>query len=499
MKKPNIILLMTDQQRIDTIGAHGYGYMDTPGMDTIVNNGTSFHCAYAPGSTCISSRAAIFTGMYPHNTGVYSFEDWSHQKSWVDALHDDGYHCVNIGKMHISPRDDMMSFDERVVVENPTTNFAKNGGRDDAWGIHLSMHGAKRPLDRHQSDADWKKKHQGVAWELDEHLQSDVFIGDSALAWLDRHEGEKPVFLQVGFTGPHEPYDPLPRHLAQYQDKDLPKPIVDPNGLTTKPLQHRAHQYFNQTFNHESTIDLESATMEEIMEMRKHYYAKITTVDEKINQILEKLEAKGYLENAVVLLISDHGDMLGDCALPYKWLMYDQITNVPFSVWDTRENKKQDVHELVSLMDVGPTILSYAGVAAQPFLEGTSLKPLIDQAEDAPVQEAVFCEDNYLTMVRTKEYKMVYYTYQEGEGELYDLASDPHELNNLFYDEAYKEAKARLKELLLNWLLRSNYNTSLYKTNNLKEQRKLNPQVHHYLHPSYTVGDFGYKEGFEKK
>jgi len=109
-------MIMTDHQRFDTIKAHGYEYMVTPNIDRLAGNGTSYTNAYICGATCIASRAALFTGMYNHNTGVYSFYDWAHNRSWVHDLQDSGYYTVSIGKMHIAPRDDMYAFNDRVIV-----------------------------------------------------------------------------------------------------------------------------------------------------------------------------------------------------------------------------------------------------------------------------------------------------------------------------------------------------------------------------------------------
>ena len=99
--RPNIIFVLTDQQRADTMGAWGNEHMITPHMDALVARGVSFKNAFCPGATCMASRAAIFTGMYPHNTGIYSFHNWSQHRNWVHDLKDAGYWCTNIGKMHL--------------------------------------------------------------------------------------------------------------------------------------------------------------------------------------------------------------------------------------------------------------------------------------------------------------------------------------------------------------------------------------------------------------
>ncbi len=480
-KKPNIIMIMTDQQRGDTIHALGNKHMITPNMDRLVKKGVSFTQCFSCGATCISARAAIFTGLYPHNTGVYSFNCWAHQRLWVDDLRESGYHCVNIGKMHFSPRHDNKSFHERIEVENPTTNFLRNGGIDDEWGRHLALHGKKRPLDRHISDPDWNKKYQGVAWHMDEHLHSDVFIGNKALAWINNYEQGKPVFLQIGFTGPHEPYDPLPRHLDMYKDKDIPMPVRKEGELEKKPPQHKGHQYFFSKTNHEARIQMQDASDKDIKHMRQHYYAKITTIDEKLGEILDALEKKGFLGNALVIFISDHGDMVGDHFLPYKWLMYDSITNVPLIIWDTQKKANYSIKDLVSHIDLGPTILDYANIPVPIYLEGHSLMNYISGKKNKP-EKYVFCEDNYLTMVRSKDFKLVYYTFQEEEGELYDLKKDPGELNNLFNDNKYAEEKHKMIVALFNWIIRSNYKTAGHKIKD-KHQPLLWPEEHSYLHP----------------
>ncbi len=120
-ERPNIILIMTDQQRFDTIQAWGNDHKVTPNIDRLVADGLSFRQAYCPGATCVASRAATFTGMYAHNTGAYTFDDWSQHETWIHDLANNGYYCVNIGKMHIMPTHAPGGFDERIVVENPTT------------------------------------------------------------------------------------------------------------------------------------------------------------------------------------------------------------------------------------------------------------------------------------------------------------------------------------------------------------------------------------------
>jgi len=468
-KRPNIILIMTDQQRFDTIGAWGYEQMVTPGLDRLAGESVSFRQAYCPGATCISSRAAIFTGMYPHNTGVYSFNSWARHRNWVEDLAEAGYWCVNIGKMHFSPRDVAGGFHERVIVENPTNKALDGGGADDDWGRFLRIHGQQRPNDRNKTDPEWMQKHQGVPWHLDEQFHSDVFIGDSALAWIRDFRGEKPLFLQIGFTGPHEPWDPLPRHLELYDGVEMPPRAMREGELEEKPPQHKGHQQMHARTEHESAIDVSAASEEEIARMRRHYYAKISTVDEKLSQVLDALEERGFLENSLLLFCSDHGELLGDHAMAYKWLMCEPIVHVPLIVRDARAGVRgtvgapEQTDDLTSLMDLGPTILEAAGLPVPSYLEGRSLLPYLgEKEEDFRPRKWVFAEDNYQIMMRGREQKMVYYIGQE-EGELYDLQKDPDELWNLWDSPAHRELKQQLLNRLLAWLATSTYYNAGYR------------------------------------
>jgi arylsulfatase A-like enzyme len=190
--------------------------------------------------------------------------------------------------------------------------------------------------------------------------------------------------------------------------------------------------------------------------------------------------------------------MLGDHGLPYKWLMYDSAVNIPLIIRDTRINREDFTEKLVSHIDIGPTVLQHAGLGAGRYLEGRSLLPYLNSTASAGSTDAaadfdadlsgsirlgeyVFCEDNYLTMVRSRKYKLVYYTGQEDEGELYDLEKDPEEFENLFHHSEYQTAKSEMKEVLLHWLLRSTYRTAGYKNTNSGHPR-LWPQKHPYLH-----------------
>ena len=146
-EKPNIVLIMTDQQRTDTIGALGSPWMQTPNLDRLVNEGTSFTNCFVTSPVCVSSRASVFLGGYPHTTNVYTnFETW--EPNLVQWLADSGYHCVNIGKMHINPYDSKGGFHQRFFVENKDRPlFLEDHERAlyDEWDKALKARGLEKP------------------------------------------------------------------------------------------------------------------------------------------------------------------------------------------------------------------------------------------------------------------------------------------------------------------------------------------------------------------
>jgi len=137
--RPNIILIITDQQRYDTIAALGFPYVDTPNLDRLAREGTTFTNSFVTAASCAPARASLFTGYYPHTVGVYKNADtWRH--SWVEQLAEAGYHCVNIGKMHTYPYETPLGFHERFVVENKD-RYLEGRWFFDRWDMALQAQG----------------------------------------------------------------------------------------------------------------------------------------------------------------------------------------------------------------------------------------------------------------------------------------------------------------------------------------------------------------------
>ena len=273
-----------------------------------------------------------------------------------------------------------------------------------------------------------------------------------------------------------------------YEGHELPQPIWREGELAEKPPQHAAHQEFHATTGHESVIDMRQIDEAGIAHMRRHYYAKITTVDEQVGRVIAALEDRGWYENSLIIFCSDHGEMLGDHHMAYKWLMYDPIVHIPLIIRHPgATTHSRTTEDLVSLMDIGPTILAAAGVPIPTYLEGRSLLPYL---QDEPIQprEYVFAEDNYQIMLRSQTEKLVYYIGQES-GEFYDLTSDPHELDNLWSRPEQAARKERLLNALLRWFTTSSYYNSGYKRGQQSQYKLRWPGVDAKLHGGNNLVD----------
>ncbi|MCP3690822.1 MAG: sulfatase-like hydrolase/transferase, partial [Planctomycetaceae bacterium] len=231
----NIIFIITDQQRFDTIRELGFDYMDTPNLDRLVRGGTTFTNCHISAPSCAPSRASLFTGYYPHTTGILKNADpWQH--GWIESLADSGYRCVNIGKMHTYPYHTPMGFHERYVVENKD-RYLEERYYFDEWDKALHARGqVKQQRELYRQREDYKDCLGAFLWEQDADMQSDNFVGDMATWWIDtKPRPDQPLFLQIGFPGPHPPYDPTPEEAEKYMSRDLPLMEVTDEEKESQP------------------------------------------------------------------------------------------------------------------------------------------------------------------------------------------------------------------------------------------------------------------------
>lgn len=464
---PNIVFILTDQQRYDTIRSLGFPYMDTPNLDRMVDEGVSFTQTFITSPSCAPSRASLYTGLFPHTTGVYKNEDtWRH--SWIELLSKAGYYCVNVGKMHTYPFETPMGFHERHVVENKDRYYPIVPFYIDQWDKALWARGLQKPgRVTYRDKEDYEERLGAFEWELPEDMHPDFFVGDMATWWINSHPKEEPLFLQVGFPGPHPPYDPVARYAEPYMERELPLPKVTEKEIAQQPPPLKALRSQHMEVDHDAVVHLSEPSREQLHRQRAYYLANVTMIDEKIGQILKALEDNGYLENSVVIFASDHGDSLNDHGHSQKWTMYDEVTRVPAIVWAPgRFEGGRQIGGLTQLMDLGPTVLELAGVPVPEAMEANSLLPALrgEEWEERRYvfaehgRDAILQETDFMTMVRDQQWKLVHFV-DEPSGQLFDLRNDPEEVNNLWEDPNHEEKKRELLAMIRDWRIRSDLQT----------------------------------------
>jgi arylsulfatase A-like enzyme len=465
-KRPNIIFIITDQQRYDTISALGYPHVDTPNLDRLVKEGTHFTNLHVAGASCVPARASLFTGLYPHSTGILKNADlWRH--SWLELFQSAGYHTVNVGKMHTWPLNTPAGFNERYNVENKD-RYLEGRYYFDEWDRALAANGmTKQQRETYRGRDDYKNSLGAFDWALPERLHSDMFVGGMAKWWVDTYPTTEPLFLQVGFPGPHPPYDPTTKYSADYMDRKLPIDPVFQRDLDSQPPPFKSMRVHNAKVDHDSVVHQLNPSDEARHKQRAYYLANVTMIDKKVGDLIEALDQKGYLDNSSIVFTSDHGDCLGDHGHSQKWTMYEQVTKVPMIVWSPgRVAAGHQVVALAQQMDIVPALLNYAEIETPSIFESKSAQDALER-KDWEGRKYAYCEQSrdgilqdtkFMTMVRSNDWKLVHFLGEEF-GQLFDLSKDPGEIENKWDDPKAQEKKREMLDHLLAWRIGSQHHT----------------------------------------
>lgn len=467
--QPDIVFIITDQQRYDTVGAFGFSYVDTPHLDSLCDGGTWFSGCYVTGASCVPSRASLFNGVYPHTIGALdNASTWRH--SWAERLAAAGYRCASIGKMHTQPMDAAAGFHERTVVENKDRSQARRG-RDfvDALDAEIAQAGYRKPgFPTYRQMPDYAQRLGAYDYPLPEELHADSFVGRRAAEWIARnarHPG--PLFLQVGFPGPHPPYDPPAHWAARYLDRDLQVRPVSQQDLDAQPPPFKALRERHTQGNHDAVAHIVNAPHAARHWQRAHYLGNVSLIDAQVGALIASLRASGRLENTVIVFTSDHGDCLGDHGHSQKWNFYEQSVRVPMIVHAPKLfSGRGEVRSLVQSIDVVPVLLELAGAEVPAWFESKTVLPAL-RGEAFEGRPAVYAEQgrdgvyqftDFVSMVRTDRWKLVHFL-GEPYGQLFDLWADPHEEQDRWHDPAREKDREALLRNLYEWRMQSAYHT----------------------------------------
>jgi len=459
-KKPNIIFLFADDQCYSTINALGNTEVQTPTLDSFVNNGVTFTHAYNMGAwngaVCMASRAMLVTGRSVWRAYEIDKDQsvaYDRGELWSQQMQKAGYDTYMTGKWHVKT-DPHKIFNHVVHVrpgmphdnwkhEEQVEKFAELEKSKTGNPADLMPLGYNRPLS--EQDTLWRPwdKNNGGYWEGGKHW-SEV-LADDAISFIDSAKNqEKPFFMYLAFNAPHDPRQSPKKFVDMYpvENISIPEsfmpmyPYKDSIGCGPS-LRDAALLPFPRT---EYAVKVH----------RQEYYALITHLDQQIARIIKALEATGEMDNTYIFYTADNGMTIGEHGLAGKQDMYDPSMRVPLFVIgpDIPKNKKIDAD--VYLQDIMASSLDLAGIEKPQYVEFNSLLPLIKGERQESFYPAIYgC---YLAdmqrMIRKDGFKLIVYPHGKVL-RLYDLKNDPVEMNDLAGVAEYQETKIKLFNDLL--------------------------------------------------
>jgi arylsulfatase A-like enzyme len=454
--RPNILFIMSDDHAAHAISAYGSRVNQTPQIDRLARGGMRFDHCYCVNSICSPSRATILTGKYSHLNGVPTFNKFDgSQPTVAKYLQQAGYYTGMIGKWHLG---------------STPTGF-------DQWEI---LPGQGVYFDPTFINASGRQVHKGYVTDI---------ITDMSLDFLKNRPKDKPFFLMCHHKAPHRPWDPEEKYKAAFAGKQIPEPATlrDDYATRTDAIRECTQKVFydltRRDLKLEPPVELKGAALKQWLLVKptkvtlsvnghkkvltgdalnnwkyqrymQDYLACIQSVDDSVGRVLDWLDQNGLAGNTVVIYTSDQGFFLGDHGLFDKRFMYEASVKMPFIVRWPGVTKPGSAQELMAINpDFTSTFMDMAGLPVPADMQGVSLVPLLKGETPAHWRTSYYYRyyhdpGDHNTRahygVRTTTHKLIYF-WKKDQWEMYDLASDPDELHNLYNDPAQREAVAALK------------------------------------------------------
>ncbi len=420
-RRPNILFIFTDDQRFDTIGALGNEQIVTPSMDALVANGICFTHAAIMGSTipavCCPSRAMLMSG----RTLYRAPRDLAATITFPEVFRAAGYETFSTGKWHNEPPSFARSFSagDKIFF----------GGMSDHLAVPVQDFD---PTGRYPKD----RAYTG------EKFSTDMFT-DASVRFLRDYRGEAPFLLYTSYTAPHDPRTPPQKYKDMYDPDDITLP---PNFMPEHPFD-----------NGEMTIRDEllapwPRTPEVVRQHIADYYGMISHIDDDIGRLLETLEDTDHADNTIIVFAGDNGLAVGRHGLMGKQNMYEHSVRVPLVITGPGIPRGRRTDALCYLLDIFPTLCDLTGLEIPQPVEGQSLAPIISGQRTQLRDSLFFAYRDCQRAVRDDRYKLIeYYVDDARTTQLFDVAQDPWELNDLAEEAAYADELARLRELLTRW------------------------------------------------
>ena len=464
---PNILLIQADQLKPQVLSSYG-GSAVTPYLDQLADQGVVFENAYCNFPLCAPSRFSMLSGMLPSRIGAFDngAEYLAQIPTVAHYLRLAGYRTCLSGKQHFVGPDMLHGFHERLVPELYPTDFSWTPSWDE---VRMNSNNNSSGVTRAGICA------RSVQMDHDEAV---LYRAKAKLHDYARIKGQ-PFFLVASFTHPHEPYFALQKYWDRYRHDDIPMPIT---GLQP---ENKREVHTQRMLHHHSLIDGDINNAH-IRIARHGYLSNVSYFDDMVGDLMATLEHAGLLDNTMIMVTSDHGDMLGEHGLWFKKHFFDHCSRVPLIVHAPRHFSSGRSLNNVSLVDLLPTLCEFADFnvaerAPQP-LDGASLLPQCEHP-DARDERPVFSEITSegvpapMLMVRDSQFKLI--KGGQAPAVLYDLEKDPQEQNNVAEQASLLDVRERLENLALN----------CWDYDSLEEDIRLSQRRRRLVQAAHEVGD----------
>jgi arylsulfatase A-like enzyme len=477
-----ILFVTTDQQRYDTLGCNGGQLARTPVVDRLAAEGIRYERAIPQSVVCMPSRSTIITGQFPTTHGVWmnGVPLPTDAPSVANTLRDAGYRTALIGKAHFEPfLDPFLRFAENAMGTSPTPTGGVHRGFEH---LEFATHGAIGPLHY----AQWLRQNHpealgGFYAVLDAALQVNAdgggdtgapqvkanpiprewyhtdWVADRTIAWLDSLDPAVDWFCWMSFPDPHHPWDPPQNEMRRISWRDVPLPTGYPERadqreavLDEKPRHWRMWYDGDLVSNYEAPAQWVPATLtpDQVREVNARNAVECELIDESLGRVLACIERRGWTTDTDVIFTTDHGELQGDFGLLFKGPYHvDALMRLPL-VWRPAPSALPTpsvVTRPVGLIDLAPTFCAIAGLPTTDWMQGQPL-PADDSAADARGEQRVLTEwdselfgvDVHARTITRNGFVCTAFgvgsVHDGSEGELYDLADDPLQQRNLWYD-----------------------------------------------------------------
>lgn len=452
--RPNVLWLMTDETRPDSLGCYGSPWAKTPVLDQLAEEGALFQHAYTPAPVCVPARSSLLTGEFPSTTGVYDniVKRWlgpdTRFLTWV--FETAGYKTASFGKKHYFFKGKHQAFS--VEHGRATDDFVAPDrylqGFDERQFKAIQYPGQTRWI-------------LGGLFPVSVKYMAEYVNVNLALQWMSRLSQGDRFFVRLSLNAPHTPVV-----IPKYLDNTIPVDSIRLPFPTAEELRQQPKYMRGALREYQGSFRLDH---NQILRARQFYYERVSFADSQMGRLLAWMNERGLLENTVVVYTADHGALLGDHGLFQKQTFYEQVATVPFIFWQprwVRSGTKMTVP--VSTLSLIPTLIELAGLIPAPSAQEKSLMESITSGKE-PEERPIFSEIKFgyrgyrdndrLVMVRHGRFKLFLFLdpddpskfAKDPEGSLYDLASDPDETQNLFHKAENEKTIDNLRKEIITW------------------------------------------------